>query len=82
MDINEKSHAGDTPLHLLCKNLLHTDVQQKIRLIEKMLAHRPGELEINAKNNEEIRPIFFACMSCEVDLLRFLESYKNHAVFS
>ena len=72
MDINEKSHAGDTPLHLLCKNLLHTDVQQKIRLIEKMLAHRPGELEINAKNNEEIRPIFFACMSCEVDLLRFL----------
>ena len=69
MEINEQSYDGNTPLHLLCKNVLHNDVQQKIRIIEKLLK---GDLEINAKNNEDCRPIFFSCTACEVDLLSFL----------
>ena len=71
VDINEQSHDGNTPLHLLCKSVLHNDIQQKIRIIEKLL-DGPGDLEVNAKNNEDCRPIFFACLACEVDLLSFL----------
>ena len=71
MEINEKSYDGNTPLHLLCKSEEINDVQQKIRLVEKRL-DGPGDLEVNAKNNEDCRPIFFSCTACEVDLLSFL----------
>ena len=71
-------------MHVLCKSEEINDVQQKIRLVEKLL-DGPGNLEVNANNNEGCRPIFFACTACEVDLLRFLVekckadlSYKSY----
>ena len=82
--VNAQSHDGNTPLHPLCKSEEINDVQQKIRLVEKLL-DGPGNLEVNANNNEGCRPIFFACTACEVDLLRFLVekckadlSYKSY----
>ena len=51
MDINQQLawHDGNTSLHLLCKSEEINDVQQKIRLVEKVL-DGPGDLEVNAKN--------------------------------
>ena len=70
MDINGQTHGGNTPLHCLCSTS-ECDTSVKIRIVERLLAH--GDLEVDAKNNEECRPIYFACKDCEVDLVRFLD---------
>ena len=68
MDINGQTHEGNTPLHCLMQSKVDNSV--KIRLVERLLAH--GDLDVDAKNNEDCRPIFFACKMCNVVLVRFL----------
>ena len=68
MDINGQTHEGNTPLHCLVQSKVDNSV--KIRLVERLLAH--GDLDVDAKNNEDCRPIFFACKMCNVVLVRFL----------
>ena len=69
VDVNDQAHNGDTALHVLCSSE-RIDASKKIQIAEKLLA--AGDLDVERCNNENVRPISFACKRYEVDVVKFL----------
>ena len=74
VDVNDQAHNGDTALHVLCSSE-RIDASLKIQIAEKLLAH--GDLDVEKCNNENVRPISFACKRYEVDVVKFLVEKCN-----
>ena len=69
VDVNDQAHNGDTALHVLCSSE-RIDASLKIEIAEKLLTG--GDLDVERCNNENVRPISFACKRYEVDVVKFL----------
>lgn len=69
VDVNEKCHIGNTPLHTLCSS---KDIasNKQVQLCQKFV--KVQGVDINSTNNDGLTALHFACYAANKDLVKTL----------